>query len=379
LGAVVTEEPQPTARVRLPLIVALVAALVLLCCGGGVVSYLVGGLDGEEDFSASGCGREAIVDPNDDLPRVAGLSDEQMHNAAVIIRTGQQMQVPPRGWVIAIGTALQESYLRNLPHLGNRNDHDSLGLFQQRPSQGWGTTDQILNPEYSSRKFYEKLVLVNNWLIIALTDAAQAVQRSAFPDAYAKHEPMATAIVNALTGGAARAVGNVTDLRCVAGIGEIAASGWTIPLRGAITSGFRTLSRPSHHGVDIGVPKGTVIRAAAAGIVLKVRCNAIAPNGSDWGCNRDGSPRVRGCGWYVDMLHAGGIVTRYCHMIARPSVTVGQSVAPGQELGRSGSSGNSSGPHLHFEVHRDGDPTRNGAIDPVRFMIEVGAPLGTEP
>jgi murein DD-endopeptidase MepM/ murein hydrolase activator NlpD len=375
----VTDEPQPRRRLRLPLIIALVAALALLCCGGGVTAFLAGGLDGEEDFSAFGCGREGLVDPNDDLPRVASMSDEQMHNAAVIIRVGQQMQVPPRGWVIAVATALQESYLRNLDHLGDRNDHDSLGLFQQRPSQGWGTPEQILNPEYSSRKFYEKLVAVNNWLLLALTVAAQQVQRSAYPDAYAKHEATATAVVNALTGGAARAVGGLTDLRCVAGVGEIAASGWTSPIRGSITSGFRTVSRPTHHGVDIAAAKGTVIRAAAAGVVIRVRCNAIAPNGSDWGCNRDGSPSIKGCGWYVDMLHAGAVVTRYCHMIARPSVTLGQAVVAGQEIGRSGSSGNSSGPHLHFEVHRDGDPTRNGAIDPVRFMIEVGAPLGAAP
>jgi murein DD-endopeptidase MepM/ murein hydrolase activator NlpD len=90
----------------------------------------------------------------------------------------------------------------------------------------------------------------------------------------------------------------------------------------------------------------------------------------------DGSSDTRGCGWYVDIWHAGGLMTRYCHMVQRPNVSAGQQVAAGQPIGLSGSSGNSSGPHLHFEVHINGDHTGAGAIDPERFMREVGAPLG---
>src|SRR4029453_12564171 len=95
--------------------------------------------------------------------------DEQMHNAAIIIAVGQRMKVPPRGWVIAIATAIQESSLRNLGDLGARNDHDSLGLFQQRPSTGWGTPAQIMDPQYSSTKFYEKLLQVPDWQTLPLT------------------------------------------------------------------------------------------------------------------------------------------------------------------------------------------------------------------
>src|SRR5204862_1422787 len=130
------------------------------------------------------------------LPRAGQLGDEQMHNAAVIVATGQRIRVPPRGWVIAIATALQESELVNLGDLGSHNDHDSLGLFQQRPSQGWGTPAQVMDPAYASRKFYEKLLAVHGWQTMALTEAAQAVQRSAYPDAFAKHEPLATLVVN---------------------------------------------------------------------------------------------------------------------------------------------------------------------------------------
>lgn len=368
-----TIEPR---RGRVALAVALTATLLLLCCGGGVSVFFLGGLfDEDTDVYGYGCGGGAMVDPRSaKLPRAGQLGDEQMRNAAVIVQVGQQMQIPPRGWVVAVATAMQESRLINLGFLGRRNDHDSLGLFQQRPSQGWGTPEQVMDPQYSSRKFYEKLMTVPNWERLSLTDAAQRVQRSAYPDAYAQHEPTASLAVNVLTNGGARAAGGSVDLRCVSA-GEISASGWSTPVRGKIVSGFRTPGRPTHHGVDIAANKRTPIHAAAAGTVIRMVCDARL-GGRSITCNTDGSPQVKGCGWFVDVLHAGAVVTRYCHMIQQPDVRLGQSVAAGQQLGLSGSSGNSSGPHVHFEVHLDGDRSSNGAVNPETFMRDVGAPLG---
>jgi murein DD-endopeptidase MepM/ murein hydrolase activator NlpD len=335
---------------------------------------LLGGLvDPDTVTDALGCGNGELVDPNAQLPRVANLTESQVRNAAIIIRTGQDMKVPPRGWVIGVATALQESWLTNLPHLGSRNDHDSIGLFQQRPSQGWGTVEQLSDPGYQSGKFFEKLVRIANWQLLPLTVAAQRVQISAFPNAYAKHEPLASKTVDALTGGASRAVGNDLVLRCVAA-GEIAASGWTVPVIGTVTSGFRTASRPGHNGVDIAVPKGTEVHAAAAGVILVARCNAHI-GAVPYTCDRDGGMFVQCCGCYVDILHAGNVITRYCHMMVRPYVSVGQFVAAGEVIGRSGSSGNSSGPHVHFEVHLNRDASGQGAIDPVPFMNQVGSSL----
>jgi murein DD-endopeptidase MepM/ murein hydrolase activator NlpD len=372
-----TTEPR---RGRIALLVALTAALALLCCGGGTAAFFLDGLGGSKNSTAFGtdCGKQGqVIDPNSNVDRMGSLSDAQMRNAAIIIATGQKMNVPPRGWVIAIATALQESVLSNLGNLGARNDHDSLGLFQQRPSQGWGTAQQIMDPEYASRKFYEKLLTVPGWASIPLTNAAQKVQRSAYPDAYAKHEALASLIVNKLADGAARAVGSLTDLRCVSP-GEISASGWTVPVRAEIVSGFRTPERPTHNGVDLAVPKGTVVHAAAAGVVIRAKCNASAPDGGPYSCDVDGSPAVHGCGWYVDILHAGNVITRYCHMVSRPDVVVGETVTAGQQIGHSGTSGNSSGPHVHFEVHLNGDASFNGAVDPVPYMQQVGAALGTK-
>ncbi|WP_405988359.1 C40 family peptidase [Streptomyces sp. NBC_00986] len=127
---------------------------------------------------------------------VAGLDDpaEQVPNAKTIQATGVAMNIPARGQIVALATALQESRLRNLTY----GDRDSLGLFQQRPSQGWGTANEILDPVHASTKFYEALEKVPGWQSLSITQAAQAVQRSGFRDAYAKWEPLATSLQQAI-------------------------------------------------------------------------------------------------------------------------------------------------------------------------------------
>ncbi|MBN1091697.1 hypothetical protein JKP75_03390 [Blastococcus sp. TML/M2B] len=114
------------------------------------------------------------------------LSPDQAQNAATIARVGRERGLPDRAIVIALATAMQESTLRNLDY----GDRDSLGLFQQRPSQGWGTPEQVQDPVYAAGKFYDWLVTVPGWETGRLTDVAQAVQRSGFPEAYQKHEPL---------------------------------------------------------------------------------------------------------------------------------------------------------------------------------------------
>ena len=125
---------------------------------------------------------------------------EQLANAKAIMVAGQKMHLPARAWVVAIATSMQESQLKNIGDLGGANDHDSLGLFQQRPSSGWGSPQQLQDPQYAATAFYKGLVGVNGWFYMPLTDAAQAVQVSAYPDHYAKHEAQAGAMVSALYG-----------------------------------------------------------------------------------------------------------------------------------------------------------------------------------
>ncbi len=130
------------------------------------------------------------------VPSIPGLDQYQAENAQTIVEVGRQMGVSTRGKVIAIATAMQESKLYNLYQAV---DYDSLGLFQQRPSTGWGTPGEITTPAYAARAFYSRLLdTEGDWG--CLTCAAQRVQGSAFPDAYAQWEGLADSVVSALGG-----------------------------------------------------------------------------------------------------------------------------------------------------------------------------------
>ncbi|MER5701498.1 peptidase M23 [Micromonospora sp. NPDC002296] len=159
------------------------------------------------DTTRSPAPRKRPARPADPAP-VAGLTKAQMANAKVIVRTGRAMGVPRRGLVIAVATAMQESNLYNVasgvlpesqeyPHQGVGWDHDSVGLFQQRASSGWGEVGQLMDPAFATRQFLAALQQIPGWRDLPLTVAAQAVQISAYPDLYAQHERRATQVVDA--------------------------------------------------------------------------------------------------------------------------------------------------------------------------------------
>jgi len=133
---------------------------------------------------------------------VVRLAPDQLTHAATIVAAAVRRDLPERAAAIALATALQESKLRNL----TAGDRDSVGLFQQRPSQGWGTPEELQDPRYAAGEFYDHLVRVPGWQKMRLTDAAQAVQRSAHPELYQKWEADATTLAAALLGDEAGAV-----------------------------------------------------------------------------------------------------------------------------------------------------------------------------
>ncbi|GGV44392.1 hypothetical protein GCM10010277_34810 [Streptomyces longisporoflavus] len=182
------EPPTLVRRGRLLRIGAAVAVLLALV-GYVVVQYVFGGKADPRCEVVSGNGDGASYD----------LGADQAENAATVAAVGTSRGMPERAITIALATALQESGLRNISH----GDRDSLGLFQQRPSQGWGNARQIMDPAYSAARFYAHLDEIPGYSRLPLTVAAQRVQRSGFPQAYAKHEPDAALLAAALTGRAA--------------------------------------------------------------------------------------------------------------------------------------------------------------------------------
>jgi len=187
------------------------------------------------------------------------MDPDQLLNASIIADVAMRRALPQRASTIALATAIQESKLHNLDY----GDADSLGLFQQRTSQGWGTEAQIMTPTYAAGKFFDALVKVPDWQSIPLAEAAQAVQRSAFPDAYTDWEPRATALAAALTGATA------TQLSCRLGHPGLDD---TAPDTTAVTADLRS---------DLGITSPSVLAVNAKTTTVTVSGLTTSSTGDD--------------------------------------------------------------------------------------------------
>ncbi|MET9259619.1 M23 family metallopeptidase [Amycolatopsis sp. NPDC004079] len=302
--------------------------VIMLFIGGGAIA-VVQAVFGSSSSSASGVN---CAPAGASATSAAGYGPQEMGNAATIVAVGKRMNVPEQGWVIAVAAALTESRLKNL----NYGDRDSVGLFQQRPSQGWGTVAQIMDPAYSSEQFYRHLLALPNWRNMPVTVAAQTVQRSGFPDRYAKFEPAARQIVGAVQG--ATCTTSATT------------GGWTTPTNGTCTSAFGYRGNEFHKGLDIAAPIGTPILAANSGTVIS-------------------SGPASGYGLWVRIQHGDGIVTIYGHN-DHNLVREGQLVQAGQPIATVGNRGAATGAHLHLQIEANGQP-----VDPVEFYRQRGGQL----
>lgn len=170
----------------------LLVALVVTACVAVAVALGV--------VVVSALGRTSVPVADQCVARVAdadvAVTTEQAHYAAIIVGVATQRGLVPRASTIALATVYQESGIRNLDH----GDRDSLGLFQQRPSQGWGTAAQVQDPYHAAAKFFEALVKVPGWASGDVNDVAQAVQRSGHPEGYRRHVENARRLASALTG-----------------------------------------------------------------------------------------------------------------------------------------------------------------------------------
>ena len=188
------------------------AAFIALIAGVAMAADASGALNPQLPALSTSCPSRPVT-PGKSVGGVT-LDNGQIGDAEIIYDVGRNLSLPEQAAVIAIATAMQESRLRNLPY----GTADSLGLFQQRPSQGWGAPAQIMNPVYASAAFYQRLVEIPGWQDLPLGVAAQDIQRSADPSAYAQWQPLATALAATFSGAATG---------CLSDDGGVPASGTT--------------------------------------------------------------------------------------------------------------------------------------------------------
>ena len=324
---------------------------------------LVGGADASECNPAGG---GVTVDPAA-VPdtQIAGYRHDQLVNAATIIQAGKDLGLGVRDQTIGVMTAMGESSLRVVDH-GDAAGPDSRGLFQQRANGAWGSYADRMDPYRAATSFFRALARLDQRDALEPTLVAHQVQRNVDPYYYARYWDAAVAVVAGLSGGDIPLRAGTGDQVCTTGsatAGQVSPTGWAAPAAGPVTSRYGPRLDPVsgqlgrlHTGTDLGGGgEGGPIWAAQDGTVTAVYTD-------------------RNGGWTIDIDHGGGVTTRYKHMWANGVlVRTGQQVHAGQQIGRVGSSGWSTGPHLHFEVLVNDSP-----VDPQQFMAKVGVQLGQQ-
>lgn len=361
-------------------------ALVAVLCGGmvlvGMPLILFMVVMGSSTESNPACGQGGtVVLASGSLG--SSLSERQAANASTIISEGNRLGMPERAILVALTVASQESRFLNyandgkgedlapeqrdvgdslaLPHQAVGSDHGSLGVFQQQ-WPWWGTMAELMDPATAARKFYARLEQTPGWSEMSIGEAAQAVQRSAYPGAYDDDVDLAVELLGSATGfspswGASYFGGQTIPAAC----GPGSYSGTVVhPLAdpGTYVDSFSfgatgAMWESTHTGTDFATACGTPVLAATDG---RVAVRTDQPWSGPW----------------LVQVDSGQVETWYAHMQAI-KVSNGQDVRAGDVIGRVGSEGNSSGCHLHFEVR----PGGGSPVDPSEWLeLNVGQSLG---
>ncbi|MGF9662784.1 hypothetical protein AAIH25_13025 [Arthrobacter crystallopoietes] len=209
-------------------------------------------------------------------PETFELAPDQAANAALISGIAVQRGLPARAASIALATSIQESKLRNIGH-GDNAGPDSRGLFQQRPSQGWGTEDQVMDPVYATNRFFEELEQVPDYESMPITEAAQKVQRSAYPEAYADHEGEGKAFASALTGHSPAALNCV--LKTAEGTGNAASVQEQLELA---YPELQTSVQGNQLQVSVDDTTGWAVAQWAVASAKELKIDAVAFAGLSW-------------------------------------------------------------------------------------------------
>ncbi|MGP5391742.1 M23 family metallopeptidase, partial [Glutamicibacter arilaitensis] len=259
------------------------------------------------------------------------------------------------------------------PHEGVGHAWDAMGTFQQRPSAGWGTVEQIMNPTYAAATFFDRLQNIDGWEELPYEQAAEAVQASGLPDNYAQRRGDAELIYAALQGTEVTVTDqdephatcdNGTETRNPKKINiPNNDSEWVFPLE-MLTKIWHNYGESRgpypHAGEDFAAPEDTPIYAAAAGQVIRASCDDLVVGRSP-------------CQIEIDHgTHDGTqITTLYVHMYPDDLIAhVGDEVEAGEQIAQVGTNGNSTGFHLHFEVWRDGQIT-----NPMELLEQQGVTM----
>ena len=378
-----------------------VAVVVLVTSAGLLLGLLlvVGAMMGSVPDDSGECTDLAASPLPAGAAKVGGLSAAQLANADAVIAEGRRRRVPARAVVVALAVASQESRFSNyandgrgsdltvfqtgvdrslsLPHEAVGTDHGSLGVFQQQ-WPWWGTMADLMNPSRAAGKFYAALLEVPGWQDMPVTVAAQKVQRSAYPDAYADDE----ALARQLLGGRADRTVDVSYTAASAGSADATASASCDGTADVATADAGTVAFPlprgagyvdnrnwgaqgaywsrTHTGTDLSVSCGTPVLAATAGQV-------VIRTGESWAGR-----------WLVQVSTGiGRLTTWYGHMRA-VTVSDGETVSAGERIGEVGDLGNATGCHLHFEVHPKGGSIYQDSTDPSTWLREnAGRVTGT--
>lgn len=341
---------------------AYAVGLFFLLCAACILTLITG----SQAVSSPGTSCGSSARPWENSGTDAELDADQMQVAEQIVasvRAFPATAAKPHAGVIALATARQESGLRNLDY----GDRDSLGAFQQRPSQGWGTPEEVRNVPHATTSFLRHLIQIPNWETRPVTDIAADVQRPAdeYRGLYAQWVPLATRLVANLWPQAVSIEAASTD--ACATDSAVSAGGVTYPVPTAFLEtdshnwgGHGSHWSNWHTGTDFSVPCGTPVLAATAGTVEIDTSQAWAGT------------------WLVKVVTApGSVATWYAHM-QKLDIHSGQAVGPGQQLGEAGARGNATGCHLHFEVHlRNGSIYGPDNVDPSRWLAQnAQTPIG---
>lgn len=365
--------------------------------------------DVEADCSPIGPVPKEINVKNLPTTDVGSYTKKQLTNAAIIINEAKKSEVNQQGAIIGLMTAIQESSLTvlandgawdypegtrimtraqweearkvvmkslDLPHEGVGHAWDALGILQQRPSAGWGTVEQIINPSYAADTFFKRLKKVPDWQSLSYEMAAEKVQISGLPDNYAQRRPDAELLYAALQGATVEVTeGEEPHAECKDGgdtrnpdsqnpyDGPTSESGWVFPVETVSKIQYnygQNRGKYPHAGEDFSSPKDTAIYAAADGQVIRASCTELVTGRSP-------------CQIQIDHGKIDGkrVSTLYVHMFENGVLAkAGQEVKAGDQIGKIGTNGNSTGYHLHFEVWLNKELT-----NPVTFLKANGVKI----